>query len=181
MTYKTHLAFASIFALPATYLFEPSNPALFLGATALGALLPDLDHSRSFISQQAPWLSSIVSFFTTHRGFTHSLYATTLLFIIAALLQRYYPSYAIIFLGLAFGQMLHILGDAMTKSGIRNLCCKVGLYILPKPLRFSTGSFVETIYFYIFLAILALETYYLNISGAKELYTALYKSFLKLL
>nr|WP_082044038.1 metal-dependent hydrolase [Aeromonas sp. L_1B5_3] len=39
------------------------------------ALLPDLDHPKSLLGQQLPWISKPLSRLFGHRGFTHSLLA----------------------------------------------------------------------------------------------------------
>ena len=39
------------------------------------ALLPDLDHPRSLLGRQLPWISGPLSRLFGHRGFTHSLLA----------------------------------------------------------------------------------------------------------
>ena len=48
----------------------------------LGALIPDLDTKKSYISKKWPYLSKFISKRCKHRGFTHSLLFLIFLFII---------------------------------------------------------------------------------------------------
>ena len=165
MTYKTHIAFATVVAAPfPLYLYAHQELTLgelqlFLASCAIGALLPDIDHSRSFISQKIPIIPQLLSFYTKHRGFTHSLYGLlTVLFILVFVIHTFHLS-TVSAGGLFVGYLLHIAGDAMTLSGV-SFCCKQKLYLLPSFLRFKTGSFKERIFFYFFLLIFGAELFF---------------------
>ncbi len=163
MTFKTHIIFAESLALPpALYLYfhhalSLEHLALYGATVAIGSLLPDLDHSRSFISKRVPFIPYLLSLFTHHRGFTHSMQGIVFIgmFLTILVLAKYLPRFLAI--GFFVGYVLHIVGDAMTLAGIKNFCCKKGLYLLPKFLRFKTGSKIERFYFFLFSAILLIE------------------------
>ncbi len=167
MTYKTHVAFTATLALPIatalhTYGILPSaDIPPFTLATLIATLFPDIDHARSFISKRFPLFSFIIRFFAKHRGFTHSLYGIVSLASIVGGLYYYHFLSLAITLGIIIGYSLHIFGDAMTKSGIRHFCCYRPLYLLPKIIRFKTGSKEEQIAFILFIALFFVELKFL--------------------
>ena len=67
------------------------------------ALLPDLDHPRSLLGRQLPWISGPLSRLFGHRGFTHSLLAVGMGAVKDALIVGY---------------LSHLLGDWLTPMGI---------------------------------------------------------------
>ena len=77
------------------------------------ALLPDLDHKKSFISRLIPLSEEGHDLLGKHRTFTHSVIAIALVWLIT----RFLPD------GLALavlsGYVSHILLDLMTKSGVK--------------------------------------------------------------
>ena len=163
MTYKTHIAFAGMIALYPLYemqthhLLSSSELPSVLGALALGAVAPDIDHTRSYISNKVPILPYILSFYTKHRGFTHSALGALVIALLLYLLHIFTHLKALPLSAFWFGYLLHIAGDALTLSGIKNFCCNKSLYLFPKFLRFKTGSPKELFFFTLFSTIAGYE------------------------
>lgn len=156
MTYKTHIAFATTFVLYPihelwhhTIITHEQIPQL-LGIVALGAIAPDIDHTRSYISNKVPVLPYLFAFYTKHRGFTHSAIGLTVVALLLYLFHLFLHIDAIKLIAFWVGYLLHIVGDSLSVSGIRDFCCNVSLHLFPKLLRFKTGSFKELVYFQIF-------------------------------
>jgi inner membrane protein len=119
---------------------------------SIGALLPDLDHEKSYISRKLritglSWLVSKL----THRGPTHRIDYNFYFFggfslLCFYLLKGEFYLFYVIPLLLGIGSVLHIFGDMHTKSGVRLFGGKsYGLF--PKKFRFSTGKKMENIWF----------------------------------
>ena len=163
MTFKTHIAFAESIALPPAlygythHLLSLEELKLYATAVAVGALLPDIDHTNSYISKRVPLIPQILAFYTKHRGFTHSAMGIIFIGMLLTILVLSKFLSSILAIGFFVGYTLHILGDAMTVSGIKDFCCGKGLYLLPKFLRFKTGSWAENIYFLIFSSLALFE------------------------
>ncbi len=163
MTYKTHITFAGMVALYPLHLLQTHHiiqdaelPTL-LGALALGAVTPDIDHTRSYISNRVPILPYILAFYTKHRGFTHSALGVLVVALLLYLLHLFMHIHSTVLIAFWFGYLLHIAGDALTLSGIKNFCCNKSLYLFPKFLRFKTGSLKELLFFTLFSAIAGYE------------------------
>lgn len=94
-----------------------SNGALFFGSLALGALIPDIDHTGSTIGRKIPLLDNIISAVFGHRSFTHSL-----LFLALSIFLFQQTSWPIeIELGIFLGMFSHMVLDMLTKAGIKFL------------------------------------------------------------
>lgn len=101
MTGKTHLKIGVAIATLTL------NPFTILGS-AIGSLLPDIDHKNSLISK---YLHFSLPF--KHREITHSLFA---LFLLSIFLNSFLP-YSFVF-GIVIGYFFHLLADFFTKKGI---------------------------------------------------------------
>ncbi len=122
-----------------------------LALVALGSLLPDIDHPSGSLAQKKvlglrplkPFAHGIGVVFG-HRGATHSLLA-----LLATLAFGEWPAYpwAGYNVGwlIGWGFALHLLADALTKSGIPLLWPLPVRFGLPPPrdLRLSTGTWRE--------------------------------------
>ena len=132
----------------------PGLPLLFL-ATAVGSLLPDIDHPGSAISETkiagAPVLkpaSHAISAVVGHRGATHSLLACALLLLFVGAFASQY-GYQPFVLALGIGYALHLLADGFTRSGVPLLWPLTRFSFGFPPiscLRFSTGGFLERVF-----------------------------------
>ncbi|WP_119322239.1 metal-dependent hydrolase [Capsulimonas corticalis] len=125
------------------------NVAVLAAVAALGALLPDLDASRSKLSS---WevagvrplvpLAALVHSAWGHRGPLHSLYGLTLIACVGGMLAPalgWRPAAA-----LTLGFASHLAADACTRTGIPFLPWRKRRYwLLPSRLRLSTGSSAE--------------------------------------
>lgn len=101
--------------------------ATILGATTVGALLPDVDHPNSVISKR---LGIPLYKLFTHRGMTHSLLGWLIFSGLTYMLGNYVFSYFdlvnplvhvsfCLWLGLSLGYFLHLLEDSWSRAGIR--------------------------------------------------------------
>jgi len=164
MTWSTHVM-AGICSLWIFELFPASQPehiAIYAGAAALGALLPDLDAPRSEIGQWS--IGGIKPFFLPsqaiyrsvgHRSLLHSLLALVFVAIAGAILSPFLGWQ--VSLALWLGYVSHLLTDASTRSGIPLLYPRPKrFHLLPKPLRIVTGSSAEEVIFVVFATLVLL-------------------------
>lgn len=84
-------------------------------AAALGGLLPDIDHPESVIGRRVRIISVPLASIFGHRGFTHSLLAVALIGAIAVHLTLQGQS---LLLPICVGYLSHLLGDALSASGV---------------------------------------------------------------
>lgn len=174
MTYHTHFVSSIALALPIEVAakhflggFSPQMEFLFFAGVGLGSLFPDIDEPRSFVGKTFRPLSLVFSLFTQHRGFTHNIKGIVflLLFLGMTHFAIHNPHADFFIAGFFLGYIFHIVGDAMTWSGIRNFCCKKTLVLLPYFLRFKTGSPKENLYFLLFTFTLVSEFYFFVYDG----------------
>ena len=112
MLFPTHILLGIFFFL----LFEPffsGNETLFLLFVLLGSILPDIDEKHSKAAQWTGLMGGIISFFSKHRGFFHSLIFVVMATLSIKFLVGEYYAWAL-FLGLTS----HLLGDTLTKKGL---------------------------------------------------------------
>lgn len=86
-----------------------------VAVTALGALLPDIDHENSKLGRRVWLISWSLRRLLGHRGLTHSALALVAL---VALVARTNSTYVI---ALLVGVASHILLDMLTRRGVRLL------------------------------------------------------------
>ena len=149
MTVKGHTILASFSLITiGTYNNIPLDTfTIFYSGGIIGALLPDIDEKQSYIGRKLKIISSIISSIFGHRTFTHYLIFPVLIF----LCGFYFLEGALktFVTGLAVGVLLHDLGDMLTKGGIVGffwpILAKTRIALMPKPLRFYTGSLQEHI------------------------------------
>lgn len=94
-----------------------ANP-LYISVTIIGSLLPDIDHTKSWIGKSvfpiAKWLSRNYG----HRTITHSLMFLIALYIISLFIDRnFFPDYSISTI-LLFSIISHLIFDMVTVAGI---------------------------------------------------------------
>lgn len=157
MMAKTHMIFGAAtwvtvgMAADATGVSGAAGFAL--GTTpiaAFGALLPDVDHPESSFGRRVSIISIPLSAMLGHRGFTHSLAAVG---VFSALLAwsavnagggDMTAALAIFIVApLSVGYLSHLLGDALTVSGVPLMWPKRRLYKWP---LFRTGSARESVF-----------------------------------
>ncbi|QDA32102.1 metal-dependent hydrolase [Thermococcus indicus] len=117
MMWYTHVVFGVLFYLIAA-LFGAPMSFLDIGMAAFGALMPDIDHPKSYISTKLPG-GTVMPRFVEHRGATHTIEAA---FLITALVgglaywitNSYWPAIAFF-----IGYISHLFADTLTVSGIK--------------------------------------------------------------
>jgi len=167
MTAKTHMISSVALGLGILELLQHNNIeslvfnsydelitflTLYIGAIIFGSVFPDIDEPHSYIGRKFPLFSNILSMFIEHRGITHTLLVIFLYSAIAysvILIDGIENSFFIVIaIGFIVGNIGHILGDMMTKSGVALLypITSKNFGLLPKRLRFYTGGFIEIVF-----------------------------------
>ncbi|MBF0168255.1 MAG: metal-dependent hydrolase [Alphaproteobacteria bacterium] len=91
---------------------QPTAPEA-LGLAALGALLPDIDHPKSWVGKRLALVSVPLAALIGHRGLTHSLLA-----VLAFSLFLGFAGTSSLAAPLAVGYLSHLLADGFTLSGV---------------------------------------------------------------
>jgi inner membrane protein len=84
-----------------------------LAAAALGSLLPDLDHPKSWIGRRVGMVSLMIAAVFGHRGITHSLLA-----VVGCLFGMLILGKGAIAPAVLVGYLSHLACDSLTKSGV---------------------------------------------------------------
>lgn len=119
MNYRQHIIFGGLVgggiqALGIIPLNLFTIPTYYVGV-ALGSLLPDIDHPKSFLGTKIPLIPSIIYKSFGHRSITHSLLALITLGIATVSYIHVQPY---LLLGNFIGYISHLLGDMLTAQGI---------------------------------------------------------------
>lgn len=168
MLAKTHITFAlslasvGVFIIQPFILIESIHLLIFYFAVAFGAIFPDIDEPHSKIGRMFIGVSHLMNAIFGHRGFTHSLPFIIILSLLVFMLCTFesvrtfingFYENALVFLvfGFILGNLLHLLGDMMTLSGVPIfLPFKSKKYFaLPKVLRFRTSGLADQVIAYI--------------------------------
>lgn len=107
----TGLVSWNLTAVATDHVVEPFT----IAAALLGALLPDIDHPKSWLGRRLCLISAPLRAVIGHRGVTHSLTAVIGL---ASLLLFAYNTHHAIVLALCVGYLTHLAEDFVTNSGI---------------------------------------------------------------
>lgn len=117
---------------------------LLMGSTA-GALLPDVDHPKSWLGRRIPFISGPIAAVFGHRGITHSLLAVVglVLWLRHGLAQWHLvdTGWGLVAVGVVAGYLSHILGDFVTHGGVPLLWPIKRRF--SSPLTFLTGGVFE--------------------------------------
>lgn len=152
MQFRTHLALAFLFGL--FYLefigYSLAEGWLTLLLFLLGALLPDIDHFSSWLNNKLK-ITKILALFLQRRGILHSLFFAVLLFFIIGLFWEF--TYAIAVL---LGYLSHLLGDLLTKDGLR-LFQPFGQLKISG--FFKTGKLFEKFIFILLIVLIVLKLF----------------------
>jgi membrane-bound metal-dependent hydrolase YbcI (DUF457 family) len=165
-----HILMVTLFvtAVDAVVHFVPPDitaTGLTIGALGIGALLPDIDASESSIRHQWDLASSrslsgkllnagMSAAGVKHRGLTHYM-PTALAVIGLATLLGWWIHYPAAGLAFGLGYFSHLLADGLTKSGVPAWPYSGDIHLLPRRLRFRTGSIGEVIACVIAIGLLA--------------------------
>jgi inner membrane protein len=123
------LVAAPALGLPA---LDPAGLALAVG----GALLPDIDHPKSWVGRRTKPLSSVIAGILGHRGATHSLLA-----VVGCAWLLFHGGYSRTTVApVVVGYLSHLAGDLLTPRGLRLAWPLRGTWALP---LCKSGSFTE--------------------------------------
>ncbi|ATR20094.1 putative membrane-bound metal-dependent hydrolase [Roseomonas mucosa] len=114
----------------------PAVDAASLGLAVLGALLPDIDHPKSWVGKRTRPVSNVIGWIFGHRGITHSALAVAACFVL--LLQTDLPRW--VMAPLLVGYLSHLVADLLTPGGLRLAWPMKGTWSLP---LCRTGSAFE--------------------------------------
>lgn len=103
---------------------------------ALGTALPDIDHPDSTIGSRVKWLSWPIRIVFGHRNITHSLIAMAAL----AYMVHLEP----LLISVAFGYLLHLVGDWFTPAGLKLFWPAQRVY--RSPFTIPTNSIAEYLF-----------------------------------
>lgn len=92
-----------------------------LAGALLGALLPDIDHPRSYLGRLFRFISVPIYRLCGHRGFTHSLLAWLLIILFLTQLPNSYWLSDTLIQAFLLGYLSHLVGDMLTAKGIHFL------------------------------------------------------------
>ena len=144
MMASSHISFAATLWWLYCLMMGYSITGFHTLVAAMGGLMPDLDHPKSVLGRRLPFISLPLSSLFGHRGFTHSLIMVVLMFVGLAYVTAH-PDYSIgrwMVMPLCVGYLSHILGDALTPSGVPLFYPKKTTYSLN---LFKTRSPLETV------------------------------------
>lgn len=153
MMARTHVAVGAGLCLAAVDagLFPGDVVSVLAGVSgaAVGALLPDLDHPKSMLGRQLPFISLPLSKIFGHRGITHSLLAVAGVLaagLHAAEAMPWSPWLVALVQGAALGYLSHLLADAFNPAGVPLLYPSWKRFRFPLTCR--PGGPLESILFY---------------------------------
>lgn len=119
MDYKTHLAGGVALGIGTVYLSQKVNlniqPLLLVAGAAIGSLLPDKDHPKSYLGNKVPILPTLLYNTVGHRSLTHSLLFAAIMGALLGLIDI--PLFIVMFIGI----ISHILLDMLTPQGVSYL------------------------------------------------------------
>lgn len=147
MMFGTHLVFGAVAYTGAAAALGLSTETEVLAAAAIGSLLPDIDHPKSYFGQRFRIISVPLAGLVGHRGVTHSALAVLVCALLTAGVIGGTPA---IVMALAIGYLSHLIGDWMTTTGIPLLWPRRTRY--KAPITFKTGSLAETALFVLLAA-----------------------------
>jgi inner membrane protein len=147
MNYHSHLLFALLLALYTKCYF--GGGIFFIFFILVGALLPDLDETKSYLGRRVPLLPGLSKFLFGHRGIYHSLPFAILLALFINIFS--FKTAVAIFIG----YMSHLFLDATTKQGIQPFWPLKARIHGP----ITTGSIVEKAFTIILFALIVLKLF----------------------
>lgn len=150
MLAKSHVLSAVAVSLPLTIWIPQEELIFYLIAVVIGSLFPDLDEEGSFLSRRVYIVSYLISMFSEHRGWTHTMMAIVL-YSLAGTVAIFYNFITVwMLIGFIIGVLMHLMGDMCTKSGLKIAypLSNKRFHILPKSMLLYTGKNVE-VYFII--------------------------------
>jgi inner membrane protein len=155
-------------------LISGTATALFLGTAepsvlltgAIAGLLPDIDTSLSPAGRMFPWITGFLESRQGHRGVSHSIFASSLVFvfgyIISFFLYWFFPYASALAIGYSFGWF----ADVFTQGGCEMFWPSRLLCVCPgnRNLRLRTGSNSEYVVLACLIAV-AISLFSINSRG----------------
>jgi len=89
-----------------------------LAMAVLGALMPDIDHPKSYISTKLPFGNAVPKF-VEHRGATHTVEAALLITAVVGGIAYYLTDNPWTVVAFFLGYISHLLADSLTVSGVK--------------------------------------------------------------
>lgn len=112
MNYRAHTAGAVVSGCGVIYLFNQIgisiNPLYIIGGAAIGGLIPDIDHPKSFLGSAIQPISTIIMETIGHRTITHSLLFLLIVSCAVAIFN------IMLGVGVGIGILSHIILDLLT-------------------------------------------------------------------
>jgi len=143
MIFRTHILFSFFISLFLVDILKLKNPVLFIIILCLFGILPDVDYYKSKIGRKTKVLSYAINFIFGHRGIFHSVFVPLLFYLFFLLINQ-----KILGLAVLLGYISHLFLDSFTIAGIKPL---YPFYNKKIKGFIKTGSFIETIFFFIIL------------------------------
>lgn len=112
MMFKTHLAIGALAGITFFHYYIPEQPFIFALIFLFAAIFPDIDTTKSVIGKRLWPVSSILTLFTRHRGFFHTIWIP-----LAVLGIGFYMETALL-TAFTMGYLIHLLSDAITSEGV---------------------------------------------------------------
>ena len=146
---REHLTFGIASALTATMIANNVDipfmqealkyPVVFIGTSAIGSLLPDIDTPESTMGKIMYPIAVIINKIFGHRTVTHDILFIAFLTALSLSIGN------IFFIGIMFGVVGHIFLDATTIQGVKfgyifNTKTKNNFHVLPRFARVRSGS-----------------------------------------
>ena len=144
MMATSHISFATTFWWVYCLLMGYPITGFHTLVAAIGGLMPDLDHPKSALGRRIPLISYPLSQLFGHRGFTHSLLMVVILLavLVFGTTSPSFDGLRWMVMPLIIGYLSHILGDALTPSGVPLFYPNKKTYSLN---LFQTRSFLESV------------------------------------
>ncbi|NJE84455.1 metal-dependent hydrolase [Thermococcus sp. CX2] len=121
MMWYTHAVFGALFYLVFAFVGKILGVMefneVFVAVAAFGALFPDIDHPKSYISTKLP-IGNVVSRYVEHRGAMHTIEAGVVVSLIVGGILGYIVENYVAILWFFVGYMSHLFADSLTVSGI---------------------------------------------------------------
>lgn len=148
--------------------------AIYYLAVGFGALLPDIDNARSTLGHKLGIVSKEIQKIAGHRTIFHSLLGLVIGSLLAIGLERvviyllgqrglsvpaqYIGASHLVFFGVLFGCIMHIVADSLTLGGVPLLWPSRKRYgFPPNPhLRFKTGTWPEFVIVWSFMILVGI-------------------------
>ena len=152
MIFRTHILFALFFYLLFVRLFSMTISIIFTLLLVIGSILPDMDSPNSYVNKHyLIGIGKVISKFSEHRGFWHSIYGLIVVTLFMALITFLFRLPDRFIIALPLGYLLHLTADSFTVSGIKWFWKKGHI---KGPIK--TGSTGENIFFFMLIILTVL-------------------------